>query len=108
MGILLDLQARTPPEFNMFDISSRIKEKHPYVVVCLQEAERMNTLLLEIRLSLEGLRLGLVGALNVTDSMEALGLALTLNKVPAIWEKVAYFSKKPLLMWFNDMIDRNT
>jgi dynein heavy chain len=67
----------------------------------------MNKLLEEIRTSLEGLRLGLSGALNITEEMEALQSALTLNKVPATWEKVAYFSKKGLLAWFNDLIERN-
>lgn len=56
---------------------------------------------------MEELRLGLTGALNVTDAMEQISNCLTLNKVPPSWEKVAYFSKKPLALWFNDMIDRN-
>jgi dynein heavy chain len=67
----------------------------------------MNVLLNEIKNSLEELRLGLTGALNVTDSMENLSKALTFNKVPANWEKCAYFSKKLLLAWFADLIERN-
>ena len=67
----------------------------------------MNKLLFEIRTGLEGLRLGLSGALNITEEMEALQSALMLNKVPATWEKVAYFSKKALLAWFQDLIERN-
>lgn len=108
MNILMDLKNRAPADYNMFEIESRIKEKAPYVVVALQEAERMNKLLGEIKSSLENLRLGLVGALNITEEMESLSQALTLNKVPASWEKVAYFSKKGLLAWFQDLIDRNT
>jgi dynein heavy chain len=53
----------------MLDIAAKIKypkDKAPYVVVCLQECERMNTLLGEIKRSLEDLRLGLTGALNIT------------------------------------------
>jgi len=60
----------------------------------------MNLLLGEIKSSLEDLRLGMTGALNMTDAMENLQMALTFNKVPASWEKVAYFSKKPLSSWF--------
>lgn len=78
----------------------------PFVVVCLQEVERMNGLLNIIRLSLENLKLGLEGALNITDVMEQLSQSLTLNRVPADWEKAAYFSKKPLASWFTDMIAR--
>lgn len=67
----------------------------------------MNILLGEIKRSLEDLRLGLTGALNITDQMEALGAALQFNKVPANWEKFAYFSRKGLAAWFFDLIERN-
>eukprot|EP01016_Furgasonia_blochmanni_P056398 TRINITY_DN9609_c0_g2_i1.p1 TRINITY_DN9609_c0_g2~~TRINITY_DN9609_c0_g2_i1.p1 ORF type:complete len:465 (+),score=151.11 TRINITY_DN9609_c0_g2_i1:836-2230(+) len=92
--------------YNMFDITAKIKEKTPYIVVCLQECERMNTLLYEIDRSLEELKLGLAGALNITDTMENLAKALSLNRVPENWEKYAYPSKKPLGTWFSDLIER--
>lgn len=38
--------------------------------------------------------------------MEALSLSLQFNKVPANWEKFAYFSRKGLASWFNDLIER--
>ena len=66
----------------------------------------MNGLLSEIRSSLEDLRLGLTGALNMTDSMENFQRSLSFNRVPASWEKIAYFSKKLLGAWFNDLIER--
>lgn len=49
---------------------------------------------------------GLRGALNMTDTMEALANQLNLNIVPPFWEKYAYASKKPLLDWFADMRER--
>lgn len=61
-----------PPDFNMFDVYAKAKDKTPYVVVCLQECERMNTLMSEIRSSLNDLDAGLRGALNITDAMELL------------------------------------
>ena len=67
----------------------------------------MNILLGEIRKSLEDLRLGLTGALNITDSMENLQRSLQFNKVPENWEKIAYFSKKGLISWYIDMLERN-
>ena len=72
MTMLMDYKTRCPPELNWLDILSKIKDKTPFIVVCLQEVERMNILLGEIRKSLEDLRLGLTGALNITDSMENL------------------------------------
>lgn len=93
MTTILDFKARTPKEFDLIDINSRVKEKTPFIVVVLQEVERMNYLLAEIKSSLEDLRLGLTGALNITDAMENLGQSLQFNRVPAVWEAKAYFSK---------------
>jgi len=44
----------------------------------------------------------------MTDAMETLGMSLNYNKVPDLWEKKAYFSKKGLALWFADMIERVT
>lgn len=66
----------------------------------------MNVLLNTIRSTLEDLRLGMDGALNMTDVMETLLNCLTLNKVPDSWVEVAYFCKKPLIIWFSDLLDR--
>jgi len=35
MGIVMDLKSRAPPDFNMFDITAKIKDKTPYVVVAI-------------------------------------------------------------------------
>lgn len=97
-----------PANFSMLDINMRAKEKSPYIVVCIQECERMNTLLSTIRFSLFELDAGLKGQLNITDAMETLSTSLALNRVPAEWEKYAYFSKKSLMDWFADMLLRIT
>lgn len=66
----------------------------------------MNGLLGEIKRTLDDLKLGLTGALNVTDAMESLQRSLQFNKVPASWENVAYPSRKNLSLWFQELIDR--
>lgn len=71
MNILVDYKTRCPKEFNLLTINEKVsKEKTPFEVVCLQEVERMNELLLEIMRSLEDLKLGLEGALNFTEAMD--------------------------------------
>jgi len=57
-----------PAEFIMLDLTARSKvsaltagNRVPYIVVCLQECERMNTLTATIRKSLEDLNAGLLG-----------------------------------------------
>lgn len=106
--LIVSFLGQLPPDFNMYEIFLKAKNKTPYVVVCLQECERMNTLLQEIRNSLTDLDSGLKGALNITDAMETLGRQLNLNLVPGSWEKYAYFSKKNLVDWFADMLQRVT
>jgi len=63
----------------MIELYAKATERTPYVVVCLQECERMNLLVFTIRKSLEDLAAGLSGALNVTEDMEALATALFVN-----------------------------
>jgi dynein heavy chain len=95
-----------PENFNLIDMEMRVTDKSPYVIVCLQECERMNKLLNKIKISLTELDMGLKGQLNITDAMEKLSSSLKLNKLDDGWAKVAYFSKKSLTVWFDDMIAR--
>ena len=66
-----------PKNFDMLAIRSKITEWNPYIIVALQESERMNVLLSEIRRSLTELEMGLSGALNMSDKMEDLMKNLT-------------------------------
>jgi len=104
--ILEDLLERTPESFLMHEIDGRVEDRNPYVCVVLQECDRMNNLLEEIKRSLTELQLGMEGALNMSDSMDELLRCLTLNRVAPSWEKKAYPSKKPLSMWFTDLLLR--
>uniref|UniRef100_A0A7S0WPT2 Dynein heavy chain n=2 Tax=Pyramimonas obovata TaxID=1411642 RepID=A0A7S0WPT2_9CHLO len=80
-----DMLERLPEEFNMIDMESRIVDKNPYVVCALQESIRMNGMISFIRRSLEELTLGLDGALNMSDAMEAVNQGILTNKVPPSW-----------------------
>ena len=59
--ILDEIVEKLPDEFNMAEIQAKVpvEERTPYVVVALQECERMNMLMAEIRRSLKELDLGL-------------------------------------------------
>jgi dynein heavy chain len=88
-------------------------EQAPFVVVALQECTRMNALLAFMAKSLEELQKGLAGQLNMTEKMEHLAEALTINQVPGrnpfhttSWEKLAWASMKNLPNWFADMSKR--
>ena len=60
MKTLLDeLIEKLPEEFNILELHGKVEEKTPYILVALQECERMNNLTSEIRRSLKELDLGL-------------------------------------------------
>jgi dynein heavy chain len=115
LAVLLE---KLPDTFSMIDIGMLAEpllkeEAAPYIVVALQECRRMNTLLIEIRRSLVELQKGLNGQLNMSEPMEDLASALSINQVPGrnpfhkcSWEKLAWWSKKSLMGWFNDLCKR--
>ena len=69
----------------MVELEARVKEKTPFVVVALQEVTRMNALLIEMKRSMDELLLGLDGALNMSEKMEALAHGIATNSVPSLW-----------------------
>ena len=50
---------KLPEEFNIVELHGKVEEKTPYILVALQECERMNNLTHELRRSLKELNLGL-------------------------------------------------
>merc|ERR1712167_177039 len=71
--------------FDMEDLISRIDAeggRTPFVNVFYQECKYMNTLVSEIKKSLEILGLGLSGDLQMSAAMEELQINLYANKVP--------------------------
>eukprot|EP00656_Telonema_subtile_P018041 TRINITY_DN1972_c0_g1_i11.p1 TRINITY_DN1972_c0_g1~~TRINITY_DN1972_c0_g1_i11.p1 ORF type:complete len:429 (-),score=144.42 TRINITY_DN1972_c0_g1_i11:186-1472(-) len=91
------------------DLVSRIDAeggRTPFVNVFFQECKYMNTLINEIRKSLEILGLGLSGDLQMSDEMESTMMCLYDNKVPPTWEKKAYPSQRPLAGWVENLRDR--
>lgn len=58
-AILEEILERVTDEFNIQELMARVEEHTPYVVVALQECERMNSLTREMRYSLRELDLGL-------------------------------------------------
>ncbi|NXI41699.1 DYH17 protein, partial [Galbula dea] len=105
-SVLEEIMERLPEPLNMVEILVKAVDKTPYVVVVLQECERMNILTHEIRHSLEELDLGLKGELMMTAAMEELANALFYNKVPDSWAHHAYPSLLSLGAWYADLLLR--
>jgi len=95
--------------FDMEDLISRIDAeggRTPFVNVFYQECKYMNTLVSEIKKSLEILGLGLSGDLQMSDEMDDTMNSLYDNRVPLSWVKRAYPSMRPLASWVDNLRDR--
>ncbi|XP_023819910.1 dynein heavy chain 11, axonemal [Oryzias latipes] len=104
MTVIQDILKKLPEDYNMEKMLMERTERSPYTVVCLQECERMNLLLAEIRRSLTDLELGLKGELSFSSSMETLQFELFNNFVPQSWTRLAYPSTKTLAQWMSDVM----
>ena len=104
--MLDDILERLPELFPMIEILERIDDVTPYTGVFLQEAERMNALIFEMRRSLIELDSGLKGDLSITEPMEKMMNSLASQKVPLNWEKLAWASRAGLGVWFADLLAR--
>ena len=76
-----------PENFQMLDVMELAEpllegDSSPYVMVAIQECQRMNVLLSEIRKSLMELEKGMKGQLNMTTGMEDLITAISINQWP--------------------------
>jgi dynein heavy chain, axonemal len=63
-------------------------------------------MLLKIRRTLGDLQKAIKGLVLMSKDLDAMFTSLQNNKVPALWESVAYPSLKPLSSWFTDMTYR--
>jgi dynein heavy chain len=104
--VLDDVLERLPAAFDLEELRGRLDEPTPYAMVALQEAERMNLLLAEVRRSLGELDLGLRGDLTVSEPMERLMRALAADAVPPSWRALAYPSLRPLGSWLSNLLQR--
>ncbi|RYG69831.1 hypothetical protein EON64_01755, partial [archaeon] len=107
-----------PDPFSMINIMELAEpllsqESGPFVVVALQECQRMNGLITEIRRSLIELDKGMKGQLNMSQPMEDLIKAIGINQWPGRnpfsqcrWESKAWPSMKNLISEFGDMMLR--
>eukprot|EP00636_Phaeomonas_parva_P006063 CAMPEP_0118852082 /NCGR_PEP_ID=MMETSP1163-20130328/1251_1 /TAXON_ID=124430 /ORGANISM="Phaeomonas parva, Strain CCMP2877" /LENGTH=843 /DNA_ID=CAMNT_0006784483 /DNA_START=11 /DNA_END=2542 /DNA_ORIENTATION=+ len=114
-----DIYNRTPRAPDVEHLRQKAKgevddpNKGPFVVLALQEAERMSRLLRVMKSSLSTLKKGLDGQLNMSPAMDELSQALALNQVPGRnplhtsgWERYAWPSRKSLQGWLKDLKQR--
>ncbi|XP_009290539.2 dynein axonemal heavy chain 11 isoform X1 [Danio rerio] len=103
-SVVDELLEKLPEEYNVAELMSKTAQRSPYVLVCLQECERMNLLLEHIHTSLKELHLALKGELSLSSDMELLQTALFYDVVPESWSRLTFPSTKTLPQWFSDVL----
>lgn len=95
----------------LFDLEAA-KLKYPVVynesmnTVLVQEMERFNRLLAEIRGSLSNIQKGVEGIIAMSPALEVLATSLILGRIPEAWNKVSYPSLKNLPNYIADFLER--
>ncbi|CRK98972.1 CLUMA_CG011958, isoform A [Clunio marinus] len=108
LGMVEDILQRLPKDFDV----EQAQEKYPIDynesmnTVLVQEMERLNILLREIRKSCENLRDATSGKIVMTAIIENVSKSLTLSKIPTIWTKKSYPSLKNVGSYITDFIKR--
>lgn len=94
-----------------FDIEA-VKEKFPIDynesmnTVLVQEMERFNNLLIEIRRSCLNLSDAILGKIVMTAELEDITVAFSLKKIPSNWMKKSYPSLKNVGAYIRDFVER--
>lgn len=115
LHVLTEMQMKLPPNRPISELLAKVVDRGaPYTVFLLQEVERLNSLVDEIKRNLAELELGLTGALNISDTMDSLISCLYLNSVPPTWlaacgqsGPTGSYNKKALMPWFADLVLRD-
>ncbi|XP_014211752.1 dynein heavy chain 12, axonemal [Copidosoma floridanum] len=109
LSIKADIYERLP---ELFDIEEA-QRRHPASysesmnTVLIQEMERYNVLLKEVRGSLAMLERAVRGMIVMTPDLETMSAYILSGKIPPSWRRAsAYPSLKPLASFVNDFLDR--
>lgn len=108
MQMASEIVSKLPPAFD----AETAQKKYPVDynesmnTVLIQEMQRFNKLLHEIRSSLIDVQRAVKGVIVMSPALDLQCNAMLLGKIPANWTKVSYPSLKPLPSYVTDFIER--
>ena len=105
-----DILSRLPEPFDVEVISMRypVKYEDSMNTVLVQECLRYNKLVEVMISSLTEIQKALKGLVVMSVELDAMGTSMFNQKVPPMWEALAYPSLKPLNSWVTELVDRLT
>lgn len=108
MSMLSDITKLLPSNFDVEEAQVKfpIDYNESMNTVLVQEMERFNNLLTEIRRSCLNLHDATLGKIVMTAQLEEISSALTLRKIPTSWMKKSYPSLKSVGAYIQDFIER--
>ena len=103
-----DVLSKVPLPTNLNDVIAKypVMYEQSMNTVLIQEIIRYNRLLGVIHRTLQDLLKALKGLVVMSQELESMSNSLFNNQVPALWEKAAYPSLKPLAAWVSDLVLR--
>uniref|UniRef100_A0A182SHB8 Dynein heavy chain n=1 Tax=Anopheles maculatus TaxID=74869 RepID=A0A182SHB8_9DIPT len=103
-----EIYALLPNDFNIDAAKRRypVDYSESMNTVLVQEMERFNALLGEIRSSCVNLKKGIAGLIALTPQLEAVFMAIQHRRIPASWMKKSYPSLKPVGAYVVDFRER--
>ncbi|XP_043194572.1 dynein axonemal heavy chain 12-like isoform X3 [Amphibalanus amphitrite] len=107
-GIASDILDKVPEVFDLEAAGAKfpVAYNESMNTVLVQEMERFNRLISVIRTTLKNLKKAVKGLVVMSPDLEAVAQSLLVGKVPALWAKASYLSRKPLGSYINDLLDR--
>ncbi|XP_026819508.1 dynein heavy chain 2, axonemal-like [Rhopalosiphum maidis] len=107
-GKVLDLSSKILkklPDLIDYDTTAKNIKRFPLDIVLLQEIQRYNSLLSDIKISLIGLKKGIKGLAVMSSDLEKIFQCINEGRVPGQWLKT-YPSLMSLGPWTQDLIER--
>ena len=101
--------ARLPYPFDVIGLRKKhmVGEISPTLVVLIQELDRFNLILREIRTSLRDLRRAIAGEVGMSAELDDVAASLGHGSIPASWRRLVPATEKSLADWLQHLLLRN-
>lgn len=108
VNMAAEILSKLPPKFDVEESQKKypVDYNESMNTVLVQEMERFNKLLNEIRTSLMDLQKAVKGLIVMSPALDNQANYMLLGKIPENWRKVSYPSLKPLPSYISDFVNR--